>query len=289
MEKENVKSENREYTKDRFSFELRINDNMICQRYFRINGFNYRSLQSEELIETLNYCVNLIKQDLDEKTKSFLINTAPQVYDNVEEMSHYVSLDTLHYTGNGEEYYGGSHLEVPSYAILRDSESVYVWDGTKYSLYEGRFNRNDYLKDDNTPYVLKFVFLDGENEVHSISWDASVYPRFVRMNIDLSNSKNRYRSDMNRYQTIDEQKKNNFSPYEAAIIDLLNEGRKDLIPVIMNEISTCCSMSHEDYNRTLNYGKRQYTTRPGDVWDNYVASAERKCKKKTDKYFANLY
>ena len=45
----NVKKQTSNFIKERFSFELTVNDNIICQRYFRIHGFKQQSLYSEEL------------------------------------------------------------------------------------------------------------------------------------------------------------------------------------------------------------------------------------------------
>lgn len=44
----------REYRQERFQFVLSVNDNIICQRYFKINGFNEDSLNSLELKETVD-------------------------------------------------------------------------------------------------------------------------------------------------------------------------------------------------------------------------------------------
>ena len=50
MEEKEIKKEQRTIDnasyKERFQFMLSINDNIICQRYFRINGFNAESLES---------------------------------------------------------------------------------------------------------------------------------------------------------------------------------------------------------------------------------------------------
>ena len=54
MEQENPKREvilNNESYKERFQFILSLGENIICQRYFRINGFNPESVESYELKE----------------------------------------------------------------------------------------------------------------------------------------------------------------------------------------------------------------------------------------------
>ena len=70
MEQEVQKKEvalNNESYKERFQFILSLNDNIICQRYFRINGFNNDSLESYELRETIDEIVGIIRQDLDSR------------------------------------------------------------------------------------------------------------------------------------------------------------------------------------------------------------------------------
>jgi hypothetical protein len=56
----------------RFEFLLYINGNIICQRYFNIRGFNEESLNSLELKYTHDYCVEIIKETLKNKTVDYL-------------------------------------------------------------------------------------------------------------------------------------------------------------------------------------------------------------------------
>ena len=49
--------------REQFEFILTINGNIICQRYFRINGFKREAYSSLDLIETIDHCVYLIDQD----------------------------------------------------------------------------------------------------------------------------------------------------------------------------------------------------------------------------------
>ena len=66
--------------KERFEFELTVGDNIICQRYFRINSFNEESLKSFELIEAIRRCVRTIDNDLKNKTQAYLELYAPMVF-----------------------------------------------------------------------------------------------------------------------------------------------------------------------------------------------------------------
>jgi len=247
--------------KERFSFELRINDNIVCQRYFRINGFKKSSLASKELTDTLVYCAQLIKDDLKDKTAQFNWCTAPQIFEDETQMREF-------------EKNPRWKLEVPSFIILEKSEQNYVWDGKKAEAYDKFINRCDYLGDTEvTPCTLKLVFLDGGVEICSTCWDGNVYPRFIRTNIDLSNSKNKYKNP------------DVFAPFEASVVDMLNDKRKDLIPIIVKEFCLCCSYEDEGDYHVDGYG---YDFRVVDKWNSYISSLERKYRKKTEQYFAGL-
>lgn len=204
--------------KERFEIVLTINDSIICQRYFKINGLKNNVFKSYKFVQTLNYCVNLIENDLKLKTNLYNIYTAPQVFNNMEEFNNW----------KANPYH---KFDSPLYILLRDTEEVFVWDGDKLTAFNKRFNVNDYITNKNEeeelPNTLKFTFMDEGRIVYSKIWDGNNYPRFIRNNIDLSNSKNKYDG--------------NLKPYEHYLIKLLTKGREDLIPIIINEICDFCS------------------------------------------------
>ena len=221
--------------KERFEYVFSVNGNIICQRYFRINGFNERSLGSVQLTEALKECQKAIHLDLAEKTKIYLDLTAPQVFKNREEMDKWVKEQPF-------------KLDVPSYVILRDEDATFVWTGEEMRPYGKQFNRWDYLGEKNeTPCVLKLAFLDDGKEVRSISWDGNIYPRFVRTNIDISNSKNKYESE------------GNFAPYEAAIVNEFIKNRGDIIPYITRTLTMACvGGENRRFYSKVRYGEREY-------------------------------
>ena len=57
--------------KERHQFVLSANGNIICQRYFKVNGFNPHTLHSVELYETIRDIVGLIKGDLASKSRVY--------------------------------------------------------------------------------------------------------------------------------------------------------------------------------------------------------------------------
>lgn len=223
--------------KERFEFILTINDNIICQRYFRINGFRNESLSSLELLDCIDRCVDMINEDLKIKTHLYAINAAPQVFENSDEMKNCLA----------KGY--GYRLKVPSYIALRETEEVFVWDGEKAEPYGKFFNGvSDFIspKDNDGEWVLKFSFCDNGREVISRIWDANDYPRFVRTNIDLSNSRNRYEGG------------DTFMPLEAALVKIFNASQEDIIPKIIAEICKTCCNYKDGFTTTDTYGSTTY-------------------------------
>lgn len=222
--------------KERFEFVLSINEFIVCQRYFKIpTKVRTSDLHSLEMKETLDDCVGIIQRDLRSKSNMYSHYTSPQVFNNIDEFTSWIP---------------HNKLDVPSYVVFRDTETVYVWDGECLKLYERYFNMGDYITlsgSEETPNVLKFEVLDNGKPIYSRIWDGNDYPRFIRNNIDLSNSKNKY--------TFEEK------PFEHLLVKLLNKDRGDLVSKIINEI--CSLFTSEDkikFTTKLKYGKKTYRT-----------------------------
>ena len=86
MTEKTIQEVNSEQMKERFQFKLTINDNIVCQRYFRINGFKSESKNSYELRECMYKCVERIKEDLKYKSNIYNWLTAPRIFDTVEQL-----------------------------------------------------------------------------------------------------------------------------------------------------------------------------------------------------------
>ena len=232
MQNENVSgamTPSQDVRKERFEIILTFNDYIVCQRYFKINGLKNNIFKSIKFVNTLNNCVGLIENDLKLKSNLYNIYTAPHVFSAKDEFKCWI---------NGTF----NKLDVPSFVLLRDTQETYVWNGEKLELYNKRFNSGDYMDvDDGTDEmdnIIKFSFIDDGRVVYSKMIDGNNYPRFIRSNIDLSNSKNRYDS--------------NLKPYEHYLVKLLTKNREDLIPVIINEICDVCSTESKNKNNNNN-------------------------------------
>jgi hypothetical protein len=102
----------------KFEFMLRINGNIICQRYFAVKNFNPKNVASLEVIECVNDCVEMIQRQLKIKSLEFLwsqynayekqtedqINKTP-IYDKEDIFDFEIRIDervigTRRFTGN---------------------------------------------------------------------------------------------------------------------------------------------------------------------------------------------
>lgn len=290
MAEKTIQETNSDQMKERFSFVLTVNGNIVCKRYFRINGFKNESESSvnlaghyfervgsaEEFAEVrgaLEHCVDLIHKDLVYKSNVYLWNTAPQVFDTVEQMNECLKKNP-------------HRLKSATYIVIREPNLVYVWDekgtldlynqdGKPVEPYENVFNVSDYVGgiDNDSKNELKFAFYDNGQEICSKVWDANVYPRFVRNNIDLSNTKNKYKQN------------DQFSIVEATLVDLMIKDRQDLIPLIVRELCSACSLSDKnDYVTTLN----GYNLNYNQTNSRRYSAIERKLRKKTEEYLKTV-
>lgn len=247
--------------KERFEFKLTVNGNIICQRYFRINGFKREAYGSYDLMEAVENCVRMIDNDLRDKTHMFLEYTAPQVFEDVEQMEKYLSTHKM---------------KEPLFIALRNEDGMYVFNNGKVEPYNRAFNRNDYINNKmyENPVTLKFSFIDNGREVSAKVWDCTSYPRFIRTNVDISNSKNKYKQD------------GIFAPIESYMMDKFIEAKTDLIPSIVKELCNVCSFNNpQDYTTTAEYGGKTYDFDIHCQNRKYFKSLENKYKKKTAEYF----
>ncbi len=274
-EKKVLAEANAQLKKERFEFILSLNGNIVCQRYFRIFGFKESSLFSTELVNTIKNIANIINNDLEAKTQVYLEMTAPQVFEDEEEMYGWL-----------EKH--GSELKTPTSIVLRQSEVNYLWNGEKVKTYQKPFNKHDYIGNtDDVPTYFTFTLYDNgkdlekHKEVISYSWDANVYPKFVRFNIDLSNSKNPFKDELSKVV---------YAPFEAALIDAMNVGHRDLVPQIVHEFYDSCTGerdSNGNFTTTVDCGRKTYSLNVRKKNFQYEDSYRSYFQKKTDAYFSN--
>lgn len=213
--------------KEPYEFRLLIDNNIICQRYFKINNFNHKSLSSLELTETIRECANMIDDDLKSKSRVYSWNIAPQVFKDEEEMRNWFSKPE-----NVEK------VRLYENIALRDENSTeYTWDGKELvlcekKLYDGTFTSPLTEKDSLT---YEFAFYVNEKKVASTIFEG-VYPHYIRRNIDLTNTRGKFEGeDITRLGV------------ENYLLNRLVYDRQDLIKKIVKEICRVCSMAEDSF------------------------------------------
>ena len=224
--------EPRDY-KERFEFVLTTGGNIICQRYFRINAFNPRSLQSYELTSALRSCANVIDNDLKDKTAIYLERYAPKTFDSVEEMDKFVADER-----NRNRFTIGEGLVVRNNSI---TDYFYAgegkWKPLGYKFDDGEMTDGDAEANKAT---YKFTFKVDGKEAASVQWDG-YYPKFVRDKIDLSNKRGKFdEEDIDRLS------------FEQYLLYKMAEGRSDLVYGLIKTICNACSFqNNNDYTTTF--------------------------------------
>lgn len=239
FDKRRMPTQARDY-KERFEFKLTVDDNIICQRYFKIKDFNKASLSSEDLMDSISRCVDVIDRDLKSKTLEYLEYFAPHYFNSVEEMETYFSNEE-----NQKRVREGHGI------VVKGSPVDYFWgkNGKPEEL-TFKFDNSELvnpIKDDDR-VVYKFAFLVDGREVASKIWEG-VYPRFVRYSIDISNSKGR----------IPEKAVSYINSFEEYLGYIISKNRPDLVFGLINDIVTTCSYpERSDYATTMTYGDKTY-------------------------------
>jgi len=204
-----------------------IGDNIICQRYFRINEFNPLSLGSAELTNTVRACAQMIDDDLKSKSRIYTWYMAPQVFKDENEMRKWFA--------NPEN--AGATRMFENIALRDEQKREFTWDGEKLIECEKKISDGTFTNDltENDTITYEFAFYVNDKKVVSTCFDG-VYPFFIRRNIDLSNTKGKFDGD-------DISKLG----FESYILHALVVDRPDLIRKIVKELCFVCSSTDDTY------------------------------------------
>lgn len=231
--------------KNKFQFLIWANDNVICQRYFKINGFNEESIYSEEFSNCMNGIVSSIQEDLESKSRIFLWYT-----DTTEplKMNGFLTDEEI-------EKYGSEFL-----GIMTDNNIVGNIEAP-----DGKVFRKDYVdlpkREDEENFevdrpvdgecVFKFSFLIDDKPVFEKIWDGNIYPKFVRNGVDLTNY----------HASLDNSDISSLN-FGTALIKHMQIGKKNLISDFIRRICDCLSNTYTD--------KYVYTKDMGTYRTNYL-------------------
>ena len=218
--------------KERFEFELTVGNNIICQRYFRINNFNPTSLRSYELTNTIRRCVAVIDRDLKDKSHAYLEMYAPKNFATEEEMNAFIANEE-----NKDRFSPGEGL------VVRGNTKTDYFYGKNgavalgYKFDDGELTEAS-VESNKTTY--KFAFKVDGREVCAMEWEG-YYPKFVRDKIDLSNKRGKFEGeDVGRLS------------FEQYLLYKMVQGKSDLVyGLIMDICHTCSYADNKSYTLTV--------------------------------------
>lgn len=238
--------------KDRFEFILTTKNAktgesiIICQRYFKIIGFNEKALMSSRIKDSVIRCARMINNDLIDKSNLYTRLVAPMVFSNEREMYKYF-----------ENPENRERLSLGEGIVIRNENSPnYVWSKKGPKIAPTNFSKVEFVHQINDEDIVEFTltfkdhgvryYKDGEwcmnnfgnvqgREICSYTW-TNVLPRPVKMGIDLSNKNSKITKE--ELKTLSG---------EAWIIYKLSENRKDLIFPIINDFCTTCCVPDDTY------------------------------------------
>lgn len=209
--------------RDKFRFLFSANDNIICERFFKINYFNNASLNSEELRKGINKIVRMIQNDMVSKSRIYTWYTTPTPV----KLTGFVEGNEVTYV----EYPEGMENNETADSDKNDDYTVSF-----------KFEFQMAHKITTNPEDGKPIFSD-YRDIYSAAWDGTVFPKYVRNNVDLSNSIASFKgcdiSTMNFLRALN---------YRMVI------GKQDLIYDIIKTICDITSGEGKNYTTSAFYG-----------------------------------
>ena len=232
IKKENKFVDNVAY-KSKFQFLIWVNDNVICQRYFKINGFNEESLYTEEFSNCMNGIVRSIQEDLESKSRIFMW------YTNMTEPMKVQGFMTNEEVGK----YGKDFLSLISDSTIRGKVQApdgKIFNKEYYDYVLDGVNEYEIEKPKDGEFIFKFSFLIDDVPVFERIWDGNVYPKFVRNGVDLTNN----------YAFYNDKDISALS-FGAAIVRYMQRGKVNLISDFIRRIcETLSNTFTEKYEYT---------------------------------------
>lgn len=293
--------------KSKFQFLIWVNDNVICQRYFKINGFNEESVYTEEFSNCMNGIVRSIQEDLESKSRVFMWYT--NMSEPMKMQGFFSEEEAKKY---GEDFLGIMHDTSISGNIIAPDGKIFNKEYIKYAE-ETANEYGEIEKPKDGEFIFKFSFLIDDVPVFEKIWDGNVYPKFVRNGVDLTNN----------YAFYDKKDTSTLS-FGAAIIRYMQKGKTNLISDFIRRICETLSntftekyeytkemgvyktnnkINNESYKKAVAYYGviKPVVTGHTDIkeetknysylsaFESYKQSWRKAVRKKTQDYFDNMY
>lgn len=262
--RKDVSAANNETFKERFQFILYSNDNIVCQRYFRIIGYNNEAIGSVELFDALEQCVNAIKEDLWKKSFVYqsIVNNNPTkatgfVNDVVEIKNPEIWNPDVLLLGR----------KVDETVVLSDGRVIEKEFIEHFYDVDALYGENEELKPWDITF--KFELRVDERPVYERIWDGTVYPKHIRNSVDLANTGSDMDPSKVYLNSID------------GVLQYVKIGRPNLIYQIIKQIISVMSGGHYEGNKFVSdkvytYNVNGYSNRSNlDGWRKATADKTR--------------
>lgn len=259
--KKEFRAENEAF-KERFQFLLEVNDFTICQRYFKVNDFIPHSINTVEFTNTMNRIVDMIRADLERKSRIYQWCTA-----NLP----------LKLTGFRPDFEGE-----PEYLVVESDNS------------DNKYDDSEELK----PYdvTFKLTMLIDEKPVYSRIWDGTVYPKYVRNSVDLLNytpggtdvlsmsfrEMLRYRMTVGEPDLTFKMIKMVYDTISSRTGERMYTTKSKYRNVENGKVTGECSYSTNYTNESIDYWRERVKKKTEDYWKN-IGSSTGTAKKKSRK------
>lgn len=268
---EKPKMVDNEAYRERFQFLLSVNDNIICQRYFKIYGFNNEAVGSLEFKEAMDDIVRTIQSELVSKSRIFMWYTRNyplKLTGFVNDLEKRTEDDVIRLT---YPYYNGETTLSDGTVV---NKSYFTYDDSTEDSYSDNEKLNDW------EVTFKFQVKIDDHTVYEQIWDGTVYPKYVRNGVDLTNSDASYRD-----------KDPSSLHFGLAIIRHMTYGRSDLVYNIIKRIIDATSYNEEDeepcsYTKFDKYGDNNYRLSKFDK--EWIDAARKATNEKTRAYYSEL-
>lgn len=262
---------------DRFKFILSVNSNIICERFFKINGFDYDAINSERMKRLFvgedgsqyGTVISMIVDDLKSKSRVYTWYTTETPvkltgFDGVSEETYaFYSNQKINTVPN----------EAEREVLIEDGEPEVVkpYDVTfKFSF---QMAQKSTINKEGKP-----IFSDYK-PVYEAIWDGSVFPKFVRNSVDLTNSFGHKDKDLNMLNFV------------QSLAYRMTADKKDLVYHIIREIcDAAVSEEDEEANQKkqkvvsyLEYGDKKYPM--SDFNKEYIDGWRKATEQKTKDYY----
>ena len=281
---------------DRFKFIMSVNSNIICERFFKINGFDYDAIHSDRMKSLLvgedgfqyGSIISMIINDLKSKSRVYTWYTT----DAPVKMTGFVSPEKYHdyyiakINGESTEQYADKEayvvyperrfeeeVEEPDDEKDTEPENVEPWEVTfKFSF---QMAQKSSVNAEGRPIFSDF------KPVYEVVWDGSVFPKYVRNSVDMTNSFGRKDKDMSMMNFI------------QSLTYRMTCDKKDLTYHIIREICDAATFEESDdeplpmqrkqrVRSYLTYGKKKYPM--SDFDKEYIDGWRKAVEEKTRDY-----